>query len=278
MPRHWIAAVTAIVLALGLLSIGSAEKPPMQLAQAAGNGQQAAARGGQGVARDVAGLRRVMDQLTPEQKDQLLTKLKEMRAANATPEEMKLAATDMLQGWGVELPARRPERQPWWRQLSADQQKELQGKVQGLLEASTPPERIGQAIAETLKQWGVEPSAGRQGILASLPQLTDDQRQQVQAKVKELRGQGAKPQEIRTAVKNMLKGWGLELPQARRGALMQQLSAEQRQQLLAKTKEMRQQNATREEIRAAVQEMLKGWGIEPPQGRGGRGKAQEPQA
>jgi hypothetical protein len=86
----------------------------------------------------------------------------------------------------------------------------------------------------------------------------------------------------------MLKGWGIEPPpsQGGRGALMDKLTADQRQQLQAKIKGLRDKNATREEIRAAVQEMLKGWGIEPPQGqgeRGGRGGgtrggAQDPEA
>ncbi|NPV48323.1 MAG: hypothetical protein HPY69_15395 [Armatimonadetes bacterium] len=280
MPKQCLLVGVAILLALGALSIGSAEKPFTQVAQVADEGQPAAgpqrAPGRQAAVRAVAGLRRVMNQLTPEQRDQLMAKIKDMRAKNATPEEIKLAVKDMLQGWGIKLPERQPERQPWWRQLTADQQKELKDKVAELLESSTPPERIGQAIAETLKGWGIEPIPGRQGIMAGLPKLTEEQRKQVQAKVKDMRAQGAKPQEIRAAVKDMLKGWGIELPQqGGRGALLQQLTPDQRQQLQAKVKELRGRNATREEIRTAVQEMLKGWGVELPQGRG---KAGEPQA
>ncbi len=129
MPKQCLLVGVAILLALGALSIGSAEKPFTQVAQVADEGQPAAgpqrAPGRQAAVRAVAGLRRVMNQLTPEQRDQLMAKIKDMRAKNATPEEIKLAVKDMLQGWGIKLPERQPERQPWWRQLTADQQKEL---------------------------------------------------------------------------------------------------------------------------------------------------------
>lgn len=75
---------------------------------------------------------------------------------------------------------------------------------------------------------------------------------------------------------DMLKGWGIAFPepssggQGREGAFWGKLTAEQQQQLQARTKELRANNATREEIRAAIQEMLKAWGIEPG-GKGGRG-------
>ncbi len=125
-----------------------------------------------------------------------------------------------------------------------------------------------------------EPNTGK-GLAArfgiNVP-LTQEQRQQLQAKIKELRQGGARPEEIRAAVQEMLKGWGIELPagQAKgeagkpdRGLGLRlgvnvPLTQEQRQQLQAKIKELRQGGARPEEIRAAVQEMLKGWGIELP--------------
>jgi len=138
-----------------------------------------------------------------------------------------------------------------------------------------------------------EPNTGK-GLAArfgiNVP-LTAEQRQRLQAKIKELRQAGAKPEEIRAAVQEMLKGWGIELPAGqakgeggkpnrglglRLGANMP-LTAEQRQQLQAKIKELRQAGAKPEEIRTAVQEMLKGWGIELPavKARQEKGKTQD---
>ena len=104
--------------------------------------------------------------------------------------------------------------------------------------------------------------------------LTEEQREAVQEKTKEMRSQDATREEIRTAVAELLQGYGIELPEKcrllggseglrhNRGGFMADLTDEQRQTLREKTKEMQSQGATREEIRAAKAEMLKGYGIE----------------
>jgi len=107
--------------------------------------------------------------------------------------------------------------------------------------------------------------------------LTQEQREAIREKTKEMRSQGATREEIRSAKAEMLKGYGIELPEKcrllggseglrhNRGGFMANLTDEQRQTLREKTKEMRSQGATREEIRAAKAEMLKGYGIELPE-------------
>jgi DNA-binding transcriptional regulator YhcF (GntR family) len=104
--------------------------------------------------------------------------------------------------------------------------------------------------------------------------LTDEQRVAVQEKKKEMRGQGATREEIHSAVAEMLKGYGIEVPEDWHGpkgfghgkaGFKANLTDEQRQTLREKIKEMRSQGATREEIRAAKAEMLKGYGIELPE-------------
>ncbi len=110
---------------------------------------------------------------------------------------------------------------------------------------------------------------------ARMPMLTPEQREEVKAKVAEMEEAGARPEEVREAVADMLKAWGIERPQ--RGAntgdrvgILQQLTPEQREQLQGKTAELREQGATPQEIREAVGDLLQGWGIQPGAGQGGQ--------
>ncbi|MGB2804097.1 MAG: FlgD immunoglobulin-like domain containing protein [Candidatus Zixiibacteriota bacterium] len=112
--------------------------------------------------------------------------------------------------------------------------------------------------------------------------LTEEQREAVRVKTKEMRSQDATREEIRTAVAELLQGYGIELPEKcrllggseglrhNRGGFMANLTDEQRGALREKVKDMRSQGATREEIRAAKAEMLKGYGVELPDNRGER--------
>lgn len=107
---------------------------------------------------------------------------------------------------------------------------------------------------------------GRGGLR---PALTEEQREAVHAKVEEMREAGASPEEIHAAVKVMLEGWGIEVPEdfgkhPPRHMIFSQLTAEQREAVHAKVEEMRKAGASREEIHAAVREMLEGFGVELP--------------
>jgi len=228
-----------------------------------------------------AGRGKWLAQLTPEQRQQVTAKVKELREQGKTPQEIRAAIAEMLKGWGVEVPA------PggpglgggWLGQLTPEQRQQVTAKVKELREQGKTPQEIRAAIAEMFKGWGVEvPAPNGPGLGGGwLGQLTPEQRQQVTAKVKELREQGKTPQEIRAAIAEMLKGWGIEVP-APGGpglgkGLLGQLTPEQQQQVVAKIKELREQGKTPQEIRAAIAEMLKGWGVEAPAPNGpGLGK------
>jgi hypothetical protein len=108
--------------------------------------------------------------------------------------------------------------------------------------------------------------------------LTDDQKQQLQAKVKELRARKATPDETRAAIGQMLKGWGVYLPKgdtaggapaARGSNIGPKLTPDQKAQLGAKMKELHEKGASRDDILAAYRKMLRGWGIDPEKGAGG---------
>ncbi len=165
-------------------------------------------------------------------------------------------------------------------QLTAEQREQVKSTIAEMKEEGASREEIGAAVGEMLKEWGIEaPPPGRmqQNAQAGLrwlgQQLTAEQREELKAEVQEMREQGKSPEEIHAAVKELLKGWGIEPPGPGAGGqgpqvglrwLGQQLTAEQREELKAEVQQMREQGASREEIGAAVKEMLKDWGIERP--------------
>jgi len=108
-------------------------------------------------------------------------------------------------------------------------------------------------------------------------QLTEEQKSQVDAKVKEMREAGTDRREIRKQMVLMLEGFGVDLSQRqgkRRGKgqnPFDQLTEEQKSQIDGKVKELRQAGATRQEIREQVNDMLEGFGLEvPKKKRGGK--------
>jgi DNA-binding transcriptional regulator YhcF (GntR family) len=100
--------------------------------------------------------------------------------------------------------------------------------------------------------------------------LTEEQREAIHDMVVEMREAGASRQEIREAVAEMLRRYGVEVPERglphrgpghRFGA---SLTEEQREAIHDMVVEMREAGASREEIREAVAEMLRRYGVEPP--------------
>ena len=177
----------------------------------------------------------------------------------------------------------------FWSNLTDEQGVAVQEKKKEMRSQGATREEIHAAVSEMLKGYGIEVSEdwhgpkgfghGKTGFKAN---LTDEQREAIREKKEEMRSQGATREEIRAAKAEMLKGYGIELPEKcrllggseglrhNRGGFMANLTDDQRQTLREKIKEMRSQGATREEIRAAKAEMLKGYGIELPDNRGER--------
>ena len=237
--------------------------------------------------------------LTDEQKKAISEKIKEMRSQGATHEEIHDAVAEMLKGYGIEVP------EDWegphglgclgpggfWKDLTKEQRETIQEKIEEMRNQGDSREETHAAVAELLKGYGIEvpeDSVGPHGpgCLGPGPggfwkDLTKEQRKAVQEKIKEMRSQGANREEIHTAVAEMLKGYGIEVPEESvgphgpgclgpgPGGFWKDLTKEQRKAVQEKIKEMRSQGASREEIHTAVAEMLKGYGIEVPEkGRG----------
>lgn len=232
-----------------------------------------------------------MANLTTEQKSEVQEKVKTLRAEGKNREEIKAAITEMLKGWNVEPPqgqgagkgqGRGGRGQGWMADLTADQRTQVEAKIKELKAAGKTPEEIRATVTEMLKGWGLAAPAGRggaqggqggQGGQGRMADLTAEQRTEVQAKIKELKAAGKTPAEIRAVVMEMRKGWGIETPQGRQArqgqgglmkGVMEKLTPAQRTELTGKVKELRAAGKTREEIRTAVADLLKGWNIETP--------------
>ncbi len=278
----------AIILTLGIFFI-----------VVVGTGSMASARGhgwdhhGKGFRAD----------LTDQQREAVQAKKEEMRNQGATREEIHATVAEMLKGYGIEVPERRHEPMglghPWGGfcdNLTDEQREAVQDKIKEMRDQDATHEEIHTAVAEMLKSYGIEipenwPGPhGRDGFGPGpggfWKDLTEEQRDAVEEKIKKMRDQDATPEEIHTAVAEMLKGYGVEVSDDLpgpfgfghpRGGFWGDLTDEQREAVREKTKEMRNQNATREEIHTAIAEMLKGYGIEVPEnwtgphGRGGFG-------
>jgi uncharacterized membrane-anchored protein len=232
--------------------------------------------------------------LTEDQREAVHEKIKEMRSQNATPDEIHGTITEMLKGYGIEVPEDweglngrggfGPGPGGFCKDLTKEQREAVKEKTKEMRSQGSTREEIHTAVAEMLKGYGIEvppedsigPPHGRgPGPVGFFKDLTKEQREAIQEKSKEMRSQGSTREEIHTAVTEMLKGYGIEIPPEDsigpphgRGpgpvGFFKDLTKEQREAIQEKTKEMRSQGSTREEIHAAVTEMLKGYGIEVP--------------
>ena len=202
--------------------------------------------------------------LTKEQREQLHSLIKEMKEQGATREQIRTKVDSLFREWGV--PPRRFHHgrrghafRRLMRDLNEDQRAELKAKLKELREQKVSRKEAYEAIAALFESWGLEAPPPRG--LADL--LTREQLKTVHDKVKEMREQGATREEIHEAVQALLDEWGIVVPEGvwPRGP---KLTEEQRKTLRETVKNLREQGATREEIREAVKALFDEWGIEPP--------------
>jgi len=226
-----------------------------------------------------------LSSLTQEQRETVHSTVMKMKEEGASREEIHAAVAEMLKGYGIEPPEKWGEGFPgdprrFFGRLTHEQRKAVQEKVKEMRSQGATREEIHTTVAEMLKGYGIEPpehwGKGHWGVGRHfLSSLTDEQRKVVREKMKEMRQQGATREEIHAAVAEMLKGYGIEVPEhwgeGHRGGrrrFFSSLTDEQRTALREKVKEMRDQGASPERIRTAVAEMLKEYGIELPEHSG----------
>jgi hypothetical protein len=158
--------------------------------------------------------------------------------------------------------------------LTDEQKSTLRSTVETLREQGATREEIRATVDALFVKWGIErPSRngkfGKGGAHGARANLTDEQRETVQATVQEMRANDASREEIRAAIKALFDGWGIEMPERgfhRAGAgFGDLLTDDQRDMLHATVQDLRDKDATREEIHAAVQALFDEWGIEMPE-------------
>ncbi len=162
--------------------------------------------------------------LTDEQREAIQEEVKELQSQNASPKEIKAEVDKMLEGYGVEVPEK-PE--------GANRHRGF-----GL-----PSDLLGK--------------------------LTDEQREAIQEKMKELQSQNASPKEIKAEVDKMLEGFGIEPPEHPGPGgpggfgppFLSKLTDEQREAVMEKIKKMRDQGASRQEIKVVVDGIVEGYGV-----------------
>ncbi len=104
--------------------------------------------------------------------------------------------------------------------------------------------------------------------------LSDIQREEIKDMVKDMRENGASKEEIKVAVESKLTEWGIEVPEfegkfkkgakGRHPPFLNDLTEEQRKEIKDMVKDMRENGASKEEIRDAFKMKLEEWNIEIP--------------
>ena len=216
--------------------------------------------------------------LTEDQRQAVNDKITEMREEGATREEIRVAVSEMLEGYGIKLPEnwRLPGGRRglgpggFWENLTEEQRQAVNDKIAEMREEGATREEIRAAVAEMLEGYGIElpeKGLGWRGPRGFGPwgecfgvDLTGDQKKAIREKKREMRGQGANREEIHAAVAAMLESYGIELPE-----FLGQLTEEQRRAIGKTVREMKREGGTCEEIRAAVKQILHGYGYELPE-------------
>jgi DNA-binding transcriptional regulator YhcF (GntR family) len=173
-------------------------------------------------------------------------------------------------------------------QLTKEQRETIKNTVRDLHDSGETPENIHVKVKEMLKEYGVDvpddaelfpPMRGhRPGRLIGryLKDLNEEQKSTLRKKVDQLHEQGASRAEIHAEVQKMLKEFGVDVPADSppkmgrgegfpHGFPGADLSKEQRMAIREKVKSLRENKVDREEIHAAVTEMLESYGIEIPE-------------
>ncbi len=116
---------------------------------------------------------------------------------------------------------------------------------------------------------------GFHGMFWVMDQLTEEQRAEVHETIDRMMEEGATRCEIHEAVRGMLEGYGIELPDRPGfmnglgrgfgpGHMLDQLTDEQRAEVHETIDRMMGEGASPCEIHETVREMLEGYGVKPP--------------
>lgn len=91
--------------------------------------------------------------------------------------------------------------------------------------------------------------------------LNDKQKEELLAAIKKLKSEGATREEIKAEINVYLEKWGIDIKKKFEKGFWLKLNDQQKEELLTVIKELKSKGATREEIKAEINEYLKKWGI-----------------
>ncbi|MEI6500097.1 MAG: hypothetical protein WCP21_03615 [Armatimonadota bacterium] len=154
-----------------------------------------------------------MRQWSPQQRAQLTATVRDLQAKGAKPEKVQAALSELYQSWTAPSPTGHSTASPpagthsWTSKLTPKQQDELMSKVKAMKAKGASGEEVRAMVSTMLQGWGVNPPDA--AAPSWMDSLTPAQRDQVNAKISELKARGAQPGEIMSAVVAMLKGWGM---------------------------------------------------------------------
>jgi len=158
-----------------------------------------------------------MASLTDTQKAAVEQKIEEMKTAGATPQEIHDTIDEMLQQWGIQLPQPPSDRPapPWMDNLTEQQRATLEQKIEEMRAAGASPQEIHSTIDDMLQECGIQVSqcSGDRPDPPWMGDLTEQQKETLKQRIKELKAAGANPQEVRSAIDEMLQQWGIQVPQ-----------------------------------------------------------------
>ncbi len=162
--------------------------------------------------------------LTDDQREVIHQLIEEMREAGSNPQEIKDAVDTQLGEWGIEIPeAQNLPPPPWMGDLTDDQKQQIQKLVETMREDGASREEINEAVLQQLEEWGIDTSNMQTNWTGEdhreprgahlLDQLTEEQRDQLQQKIQELRDSGTSREQIRDMVHAQLEEWGIDIPE-----------------------------------------------------------------
>jgi len=158
-----------------------------------------------------------MANLTDTQRAALKQKIQELKAASASPQEIHSAIDEMLQEWGIQVPQCSGDRPdpPWMGNLTEQQREALKQKIEEMKAVNASPQEIRNAVDDMMQEWGIQVPQPPSDHHAPpwMTNLTDTQRAALEQKIEELKAVGKTPQEIHSAVDEMLQQWGIQVPQ-----------------------------------------------------------------
>jgi len=169
---------------------------------------------------------KILSQLTEEQRETIHTTISEMRENGATYEKIYDALTELVEGFGIDLPEHWGKGHPgghnnkFWSKLTDEQRQIVHEKIAEMREADATLEEIRDTVAELLKSFSIElPENWSKGFPGRhshkrefWSKLTEEQRETIHQTVMEMQEGGATREEIHTAVAELLESFGIELP------------------------------------------------------------------